>query len=1029
MTQAKSIARSSIARLSIEQPLYPWLLIVICLFGGWWGIENVGRLEDPEFPVKNALIVTPYPGASAEEVEQEVTDLIETAIQQIPQLDFMHSKSLSGRSEVQLRLLEQYSLEDTRQIWDEMRRRIREIESRLPPGAHTPIVRDDFTDVYGMLYAISTADYPTTNQKDVADLFEREIKGVSGVAKVRTEGLPQEAIYVELPATRLLRLGIPIETIFESLATQNQVQAVGSVAHGERRLRIAPPATLNSVASVGELRIGAPGSTEILRLSDIATIVRENVEVPNEIIRYNGDRVFLLGVSVTSGQNVVDVGERVDARLAELAPQLPLGFEITPISLQHTVVADSIRQFMRNLLLSIITVIGALCVFMGWRAGTVVGAVLILTVGGTLMCMALFGIELQRISLGALMISMGMLVDNAIVVAEGMIIGVQRGQSPATAAENAVRRTQFPLLGATVIGILAFAPIGLSDNDSGFFLRTLFWVVAMSLMLSWALAISIVPMLGSRLLKTGDNPTENLYTGWGYAPYRWLLNLSLRHVWLATLVIVGITGTCLWGFTKVKQEFFPTNSSPLFFVDFNLPQGTDIHTTAAVLEKAEQQLLQVPNVTAVTTFVGRGPLRFATTINPEQPNAAYAHLLVRVPDVSLMQEAMQAAKPIVTAAHPDADVLVRRSEFSPGGASKIEARFSGPDAQTLRRLGNEAIKIYQQQGLAALKLDWRQPELQLTPDYNDARGRMAGVSRSDVYRSIGYATNGVPVGLFRDKDDLLPIIARAPVNERQNLDGLLQRRVWSRTEQTYVPLAQIVQGLTLEGADAQILRRNRIRTLTAQANPPEGGNFARYFAKLRGPVEAIPLPPGYRLEWGGQFESNGEARESLGSVIPSTFGVMVLVTILLFGRIKQALVIWLTVPMIVCGVVISLLATDLGFTFPAFLGFLSLTGMLIKNGVVLVDEIDKRSNESGLTLENLATASISRLRPVILASGTTIAGMSPLLNDPFFKEMAVCIMGGLAFSTLLTMLAVPVFYRILIGPKNASPRPLKPMAT
>jgi len=1018
MNNPTPLVRSSIARTSIEQPLYPWIIIIICLFGGWWGIENVGRLEDPEFPLKNALIVTPYPGASAAEVEQEVTDLVETAVQQIPQLDFMHSKSLAGRSEVQLRLLEQYSLDDTRQIWDEMRRRVREIEPRLPPGALAPIVRDDFTDVFGMLYAVNPADYPTTNQNDVADLLERELKAVAGVAKVRTEGIPQEAIYVELPANRLLRLGIPIESIFQSLATQNQVQSLGSITHGERRLRIVPPATLNSVDSVGDLRVGSSGSTEILRLSDIASIVREDVEVPNEIIRFNGDRIFLLGVSVTSGQNVVDVGERVDARLAQLEGQLPLGFEITPISLQHSVVADSIRQFMRNLLLSVLTVIGALCVFMGWRAGTVVGAVLVLTVGGTVMCMAMFGIELQRISLGALMISMGMLVDNAIVVAEGLVIGVQRGQSPATAAESAVRRTQFPLLGATIIGILAFAPIGLSDNDSGYFLRTLFWVVAISLMLSWALAISIVPMLGSRLLKPSQDSKAQLYSAWGYAPYRWLLGMSLRHVWLATLVIVGITGTCLWGFTKVKQEFFPTNSSPLFFVDFNLPQGTDIHTTAAVLENVEQKLLQIANVTAVTTFVGRGPMRFATTINPEQPNAAYAHLLVRVADVTLMGDAMLAAKPVVAAAHPDADVLVRRSEFSPGGASKIEARFSGPNAETLRELGNEAIKIYQDHGLAALKIDWRQPELQLKPNYDDTRGRMAGVSRGDVYRSIAYATNGVPVGLFRQKDDLLPIIARAPAIERRDVDGLLQRRVWSHTERTYVPLDQIVSDLTLEGENAQILRRNRTRTLTAQANPPEGGNFARYFAALRDPVEAIPLPPGYRLEWGGQFESNAEARESLGAVIPSTFGVMLLVTIMLFGRIKQALVIWLTVPMIVCGVVISLLVTDLGFTFPAFLGFLSLAGMLIKNGVVLVDEIDKRCNEHGTTLESLATACISRLRPVILASGTTIAGMSPLLNDPFFKEMAVCIMGGLAFSTLLTMLAVPVFYRILIGPKN-----------
>ncbi|MEM7220813.1 MAG: efflux RND transporter permease subunit [Pseudomonadota bacterium] len=1018
----------SLARLSIERPLYPWLLAALCLFGGIWGIGEVGRLEDPPFPIKNAFVITPYPGASALEVEQEVTDVLERALQQLPELDILTSKSLAGRSEVQVQLLEEYGSDDTPQIWDELRRRVREALPYLPPGTLPPIIQDDFGDVYGMVYAVRTPGYSASVQRDLAKQLERELKRVAGVAKVRVEGLLEEAIYVELSQERLQRLGVPVDSIFNALATENQVQSAGSVMIGDRRMRVAPEPALNSVAAVGEMRIGQSGSTQIVRLRDIATIAREEVEIPREIIRHDGERVMMLSVSVTETENVVAVGEAVDAVLDRLAPTLPLGVELAPVTRQHVLVANAVRDFLRNLLISVATVIGALCLFMGWRAGAVVGSVLLLTVLGTLLCMALFGVELQRISLGALMIAMGMLVDNAIVVAEGMVTGVRSGRSPAEAAEHAVRRTQIPLLGATLIGIMAFAPIGLSDDDSGHFLRSLFDVVAISLLLSWVLAITLVPMLGHRLLKPVIEAQEQ-YSGWAYAPYRGLLQVGLRFRWLSVLAILAVTAGCFWGFTKVRQEFFPTSNSPLFFVDYYLPQGTDITTTAAVVADIEAALTALPEVTAATSFIGRGTPRFAATIRPEQPNPAYAHMILRVRDVREMDDVMARATPLIQAVHPDAELIVSRSEFSPGGASKVEARFSGPNADTLRELSEAALREFIDFGLVDIKTDWRARELQLVPRYNEERGRAAGIYRSDLYNGIAFATLGVRVGLFRDGDDLLPIIARAPQRERRDLVSLGQRRLWSPTERAYVPSDQVLDGVELVGVDSLILRRQRERTITVQANPPPGANFIATFERLRPRIDALPLPPGYALEWGGEFEANLEARESLGGVIPATFGVMLILTMLLFGAVRQTLVIWLTVPMTVCGVVLALLITDLGFTFPAFLGVLSLTGMLIKNAVVLVDEIDKRAAEQGLTIDTIADASVSRMRPVLLASGTTIAGMSPLLNDPFFKEMAVCIMGGLAFSTLLTLIAVPVFYRVLIrSRRDAADMPQPPAA-
>ncbi len=1006
----------NVARLSIEYPLYPWLIILACLIGGIWGIDAVGRLEDPPFPLKHAYVVTAYPGASAEEVEQEVTDVIESALQELPQVKQLTSKSLAGRSDVQVEVKEEFGADDVQQIWDELRRRVAEASQRLPPGAATPVVEDDFGDVYGILYAIRAPGYAEAEIRDMARHLATALNAVPLVGKVQVSGVPQEAVYLELDQRQLVRLGLPLEAVLQSIGAENAVVPTGAVEYGGRRLRISPEIAFDSVRALEDTRIGRPGSVEMIRLGEVARISRGAVEQPSEIIRHRGERVFTVGVSVVDDANVVDVGRVVDARMRELVNELPVGVEATPIYAQHTVVQTALNEFLVNLALSVVTVMAALWVFMGWRAGTVVGSVLLLTVLGTLFIMALAGIELQRISLGALMIAMGMLVDNAIVVTEGMVTGVQRGVRAADAAAHSVARTQVPLLGATVIGIAAFGPIGLADDNPGHFLRSLFQVVAISLLLSWVLAVTVVPLLGSHLLRPGEPRSEQaLYGGWGYTLYRRFVTASLRHAWMATLVLIGVTATCLYGFGFVKQGFFPSTNSPLFYVDLWLPQGTDIHATAAEAERLEPLVAEDPDVTAVTSFIGQGATRFAATTRPELPNPAYLQLVVRVDEPAHIDSAMGRVAGTLYQTSVDAEITVRRTEFTPGGTSKIEARFSGPDAGTLRGLAEQALAVYLQHDLIDRKTDWRQREITLVPRFDEARARQAGISRVDIAQALAFTSDGLRIGLFRDADKVIPIVARAPLVERRDLLGIGDRQVWSAAAQAYVPLAEVVSGLDVVAQDSMIFRRDRQRTIAALANPPMGHNATRAFERVRGDVEAIALPPGYRLEWGGEYESSQEANTTLTSRIPMAFGIMLLVTVLMFGKIRQALVIWLTVPMIVCGVVISLLVTDLSFTFPSFLGFLSLSGMLIKNCIVLVDEIDKRLAEGAWTLDTVAMASVARLRPVLLAAGTTIAGMSPLLRDAFFREMAVCIMGGLAFATLLTLVAVPVFYRIAMG--------------
>ncbi len=1005
----------NLARLTVNNPLYGWVLILVCLVGGLHGIQNVSRLEDPAFPIKMAYIVTTYPGASAGEVELEVTDRIEDALQELPYIDFMESKSVPGRSEIEVRLLEYIGEEETPQVFDELRRRVSEATMRLPPGANTPIVEDDFGDVYGILYTVSAPDYSPAEIQDLVKEITTQLKLVPSVAKVLNMGAPYEAVYLELDHAKLTRFGLSIEDLGRSIWAENQVVDAGSTLFDGRRLRIAPPSALDSEAALRSMKIGLPGSTEIVELSDIARVNRSPVEVPPELVRLNGEPVMVIGVSVTPGQNVVKVGEAVDRKLAELQATLPLGIDIKPLYRQHEVVRLAINNFLKNLAISVATVVIALNLFMGWRAGTVVGLVLGLTVLGTIEVMNLVGIELQRISLGALMIAMGMLVDNGIVIAEGMLTGVRRGKSPVDAAADAVSRTQFALLGATIIGILAFAPISLSDDNSGHFLVSLFQVVAISLLLSWLLAITIVPLLGSYLLKPVEAVTEEeLYSAWYFTPYRVMIRFGLRRAWLSTLLIVTITGAALYSMKFVKTSFFPNNNTPMFFVDYRLQEGTDILTTAADTAPLEKQILEIPGVTTVASFIGRGHPRFAATVAQDQPNPALVRIIVQLEDLSGIRAAMQMTSELIAATRPDAEVRISRIEFSPSGGSKIEARFSGPDPLVLRRLSEEALEIYLSHNLIDRKTSWRQQSLQLVPTFDEDNARLAGISRNDLARSLAYNSLGITIGLMRDGDKLIPIIARAPDAERADLSGLMNRQIWSPSQRQYVPMSQIVSEFKLDAANTTIFRRDRLRTLTARANAPRGHNINQYFQRVQPDVEAIELPPGYKLEWGGEFEANDEANESLLQRMPMAFGMMFFITMLMFGALKQPIVIWLTVPMIVCGVALGLLITNLPLTFPSFLGILSLAGMLIKNCIVLVDEIDKRLAEGDMTTYTMMMASISRLRPVMLASLTTIFGMSPLLTDDFFREMAVCIMSGLLFATLLTLVAVPVFYRIAL---------------
>ncbi len=1000
----------SIARAAIDRSLFTWLIILGCIFGGLWGFLSLGRLEDPAFTIKQAVVITNYPGASAEQVAIEVSEPLESAIQNLGEVDTISSINQPGRSIIDVTVRDTLGGDELPQIWDKLRSRVADTARQLPDGAQQPIVDDQFGDVFGLYYAVTAAGLSDAEIHDLATFLRREILAVDGVADVAVTGLPEEAIFVDSHPVLYTNQNASPLVFLNAISTANSVSDAGAIDHGGTETIIAYPEGSNSVDDIAALNVGVAG--EVLNLTDLADVSRGRVEQPTMLMRFNGVEAFALGVAGLSTENIVEVGQRVDAKFDELQRDIPWGVELHPIYEQHVVVDESSTAFLVNLAMSVSIVVAVLALFMGWRAAVVVGGTLLLTVVGTLFFMAIFSIEMERISLGALIIAMGMLVDNAIVVAEGMQIAMRRGKSSRDACEDVANRTQLPLLGATVIGIMAFAGIGLSPDSTGEFMFSLFAVIGISLLLSWVLAITVTPLLGHYLFrvgsaKSGDDP----YGGLMFRMYGGFLRTALRLRWLVVVLMLGVTVACYMGFTQVRQQFFPNSNTPLFFVHYKLPQGTSIHGVGEDLAQVEAWLDAREEVVSVTTFLGQGADRFMLTYQGQRPNPSYGHLIIRTNTIEEIPTLRAALDGFGRDNFPGGEFRTERLVFGPGGGAPIEVRFSGSDPTVLRALASEAADVMgsNSENLRHIRTNWREQELVLEPVYAEERAQAAGISRDDVATSLKLGSEGIRGGTYREGERQIPIMLR--IAEDAGI-SLIDQVVYSESSGAFVPLEQVIDGLEVATENTLFHRRDRLPTITVQADIPPEFTAATVHSEIRTAVEAIPLPIGYRMEWGGEFENSANANASLAQQLPLSLLVMVLISIVLFNALRQPLIIWLLVPMSVNGVVLGLLGTGLPFTFTALLGLLSLSGMLIKNGIVLVEEIDLVKKDVASLDDAIVQACVSRLRPVVLAAGTTILGMVPLLSDAFFVSMAVTIMGGLAFASLLTLVAAPVLYRL-----------------
>lgn len=1003
-----------IAAVAIKKRLVTLVLTGAMLVAGLLTYNDMSRLEDPEFTIKEALVVTPYAGASALEVEQEVSDRLEKAVQQLGQLERVRSKSERGLSTLTVTVKDNYDRESLPQVWDELRRKIDDVQRDLPPGAGPSIVLDDYGDVYSVFLVVTGDGYSYAELKDYVDGLRRELLLVQDVGKITTFGERREAIFVEFNSDRLSQLGLAPAAIVEELRQKGVATDAGRARVGSAFVTLAPSGGLSSVGDFEALLIHG-GDGRQFHLRDLASVRRGYVEPSAAEIRFDSRTGIGLGLSTVSGGNVVTMGEALQARMAELEGQRPVGMEFGIVSLQSQAVTTAISGFVDSLLEAVAIVVAVLLLFMGLRSGLLIGFVLLLTIAGSFLFLEPMGVALERISLGALIIALGMLVDNAIVVVDGVLIRMQKGESAERAASTVVKQSAWPLLGATLIAILAFAAIGTSNDATGEFCRSLFQVVTVSLLLSWVTAVTVTPLLCVMFLKApmADQVEADPYGGGFYRRYKDFLRACIRRRYLSTASVAGLFAVSLWGFTFVEQSFFPSSTRPQFMVDYWLPQGSHIDATRAEAERVERLLLEQDGVTHVTTTLGEGALRFLLTYQPEQPNPAYAQFLVSVDDYRVVADLMEKVETELASRFPDALAYASPFELGTGVSGKVQARLSGPDPSELRRLGDQVQQLFRRDPDAkAVRTDWRQRVKLVRATLAEEQANVNGITRAMVAAAIQEGFQGVTAGVHREADLLLPIIVRVDEASRNDIDGLANLQIWSPVAQRMIPLQQVVRSFETTFEDELIHRRDRKRTLTVYADPRQG-NANDLFARLRPQVEALPLPPGYSLEWGGEYEDAGKAQAGLAATIPVFIAVMVLITIMMFNTLRQPLVIWLCVPLALIGVTAGLLLTGQPFGFMALLGFLSLIGMLIKNAIVLIEQIDLECDEGKELLPAIVDAGASRLRPVAMAALTTALGMIPLVFDAFFVSMAITIIGGLLFATVLTMVVLPVFYALV----------------
>jgi len=1013
--------------------------MAMAMIGGIIAYLNIGRLEDPEFTIKQALIITPYPGASAEEVAQEVSNPIEIACQQLAQLDRVESESSRGRSVVTVTIKDQYNKETMPQVWDELRRKVADVQVQLPPAVRgQSMVVDDFGDVFGIFFAVTGEGFSFPELRRYVEFLRRELLQVPGVKSVALFGEQREVVFLEISRQRLAQLRLNEEVIYGKLQERNIAADGGRIRVGEQHIPLDPTGAFASAEEMLELVIGSDQSGRQLRLRDIATVVRGDQDPPRRLLRYDGKLAIGLGISSVPGGNVVTMGKALREKLEELKGNQPIGIEIGEINFQPEAVSAAVSEFMFNLGKAVTIVFVVLIFAMGRKTGLIIGLVLFLTIMATFLVMYMKGdLLMERISLGALIIALCMLTDNAIIVIEGIKVGIESGRNKLEVVREVVAENMWPLFGATAIGVIAFAAIGLSQDSTGEYTNSLFWVILIALTLSWISSVTATPLLSYMMFKpiAGGNTSEKSdpYGALPFRIYRKLLILALRFRWTVVILCIVAFVASIYGFRKVDQSFFPPATRPQFMVDAFLPAGTHIRETEAFSGEVQRFLQTQPGVTHVTSFIGGGGLRFLLVYSPENENRSYVQFLVDVDDPRKIQGLVTDIQKYLEENYPNANTIAKKFLLGPGAGGRIQARFSGPDSAVLRQLGDQAMNILQDDGGALyIRNDWQERVQVIRPELLELQARRNGITRVEVARALESSFEGRAVGFYREpgyaragifpqETRLLPIIARPPRSEREDVGAINSLQIWSPVAGRMIPMGQVTAGSEVVWEDPLIARRNRFPTLTVHADP-RSGLPSQLLERVKPAIEQIELPPGYAMNWGGEFEDSTRARAALAKPLPYVLAIMIFIVVCLFNSIRTTLLIWLIIPLFIIAVTAGLLLTRMPFGFMATLGVLALGGELIKNQIVVLSKILTLIQKGTPPFQALVDGGTAKMRPVCMVVLTTVLGMIPMLTDPFFGSMAVCIMFGLSFAAVLSLIVTPVLYAIFFKIKSPDGR-------
>ena len=1004
------------------------VIVLALLIGGLSAYHSLPKAQNPNFTIRTATITTFFPGASPERVEQLVTDTIEEKIQEMPEIDEITSESRSGISIVSVDFKTSYF--NMLPIYDDLRQKVEDITSDLPNGTSTPIVNDEFGDTFGHVYNLTGKDFSPKELRDTALDVRDALLKESDVAKVNLYGDIEETIYIEYDNARLTELGVSPLQLENSLSSLNILSSGGNITIGTERINLEPTGNFNTIEDLEDAIIEIQGTSALIRLGDITRIYRAYEDPISVKVRADAEQAIAISVSMRKGGNIVALGERLKTLIPMIESNLPLGIELKPLFMQSELTGDSVDAFVSNLVQAVIIVMGVMILTLGMRTGLVVASLIPVVMVSTFVVMAQFDIGIHQISLAALIIALGLLVDNAIVVVEATTVRREQGEEPIPACINAAKEMMVPLLISSLTTAAAFTPIAMAKSNVGEFTAAIFYVVTIALLLSWVLSMTFIPMM-TPFIKTKKKVEVGLggtFQSPLYKIYRNLLLASVRRPLLFGLMVVGLFSLSMYGLNYVPKMFIPPSEDPFLTVTLDLPSGTDIEATEKALRGLEafvtEEFLVENNdeeaigVSGWTAFIGSGGPRFVLSYTPENPNESMTSMIFKLNNSASLDPVKLAIEKYLFENQPNMQVQIKRLANGPPFAYPIEIKVSGPEFKDL--LGIVAkikSKLWEFGEVTAVKDSWGPQNKKFVIDIDQARAFRSGVTSQDIATSLNASLSGMEMTEFREGDEVIPIMLRTKGADRDDLTKLENLTIFSQSKATVVPLSQVAN-IQIVWEPARIERLNRERMVTIQVQLALGVTATEISNQL------IPWLDDYARNWkfgysyleGGESEESDKASASIIAALPFACFAIVILLMLQFNSFRKTGIVLITIPLGLIGIVSGLLIAQSIFGFFTFLGLISLAGIIINNAIVLLDRIKLEIDENGLTpSQAIVQAAQQRARPILITTATTVGGMIPLWisGGPMFEPMAIAILFGLLFATFITLLLVPVLYSVL----------------